>query len=594
MLSRFAVAISFTTLVACATQSPSDDAAEGDAALPEADVPLEEVVYPERAFPDDSFHALLLAEFALRRQAYEVTFNNYIEQAPLLRDPGVSAHATHLAQFFNRDQSVLENAELWVELEPQNLEARATYARQLVKLGRNAEALPHLVAIERENGTANFALVTNNFPGLSADVQNSLFKSINALAEEFPDNVSLLFTQALIYSEMNKPQEALAALDALFALEPEQTQGLLLEARILSILEADNPYARIQDVLAKQPDDRGLRMRYARLLAASDLTAAREQFEILSAQAPEDGDLLFSLALLNREIGDPITASAYLRQLISLDKRVDEAHYYLGLIEEERNQTEDALLHYKAVSAGREYLAASSRIGELLLKSRQLERSQTWFAEERKKNPELAGQLYGLEADLLQRNGMSEAAAKTLDAGLAALPEDSNLLYARAMLREQRGDLQRMETDLRDIIARDPNNATALNALGYTLADHTDRYEEALALISRALELEPNEPAILDSMGWVLYQMGRPDEALVYLQRAHQQFPDPEVAAHFGEVLWVTGNTEGALEVWRAANARDPSHAVLRATLKRLNIQSLAPPAMEDRPGNQQKPLDGS
>jgi Flp pilus assembly protein TadD len=179
---------------------------------------------------------------------------------------------------------------------------------------------------------------------------------------------------------------------------------------------------------------------------------------------------------------------------------------------------------------------------------------------------------------------MSTAAAKVLDAGLVDLPKDSNLLYARAMLREQQGELEQMEADLRDILTRDPQNATALNALGYTLADHTDRLDEALSLISEALELQPGEPAILDSMGWVLFRLGRYEEAVGYLRQAYQQFPDPEVAAHLGEVLWVSGDTEAALEVWRAAHARDPEHPVLRLTLQRLNIQPLAPIPMEDRP----------
>ena len=155
------------------------------------------------------------------------------------------------------------------------------------------------------------------------------------------------------------------------------------------------------------------------------------------------------------------------------------------------------------------------------------------------------------------------------------IPETTSLLYARSMLAEQRDDLVQMEADLRTIIANEPDNSTALNALGYSLANRTERYDEALALISQALALEPDEPAILDSMGWVLYRTGRYEEALDYLTRAYAEFPDPEVAAHLGEVLWVNGDTDAATQVWQGALRKDPNHEILLSTLKRLGVSSL-------------------
>ena len=143
------------------------------------------------------------------------------------------------------------------------------------------------------------------------------------------------------------------------------------------------------------------------------------------------------------------------------------------------------------------------------------------------------------------------------------------------MLGEQQDDLELMESDLRNIIERDPDNATALNALGYTLANRTDRYDEAYDLIARALELQPDEPAILDSMGWILYRKGNYTEALDYLTRAYAVFPDPEVAAHLGEVMWVSGDTEGATRIWQGALMKDPDHKVLVSTLERLGVTDL-------------------
>jgi len=157
-----------------------------------------------------------------------------------------------------------------------------------------------------------------------------------------------------------------------------------------------------------------------------------------------------------------------------------------------------------------------------------------------------------------------------LNTALRAMPESTTLRYTRSMLGERQNNLALMESDLREIIHREPDNVTALNALGYTLANRTDRYSEAFALISRALELAPEEPAILDSMGWILYRQGMYSQAVEYLSRAYAKFPDAEVAAHLGEVLWVSGDTATALSIWQSAILKDPNHEVLVQTMQRL------------------------
>jgi tetratricopeptide (TPR) repeat protein len=228
------------------------------------------------------------------------------------------------------------------------------------------------------------------------------------------------------------------------------------------------------------------------------------------------------------------------------------------------------------VEDSREFLAANNRLGRILIETEQLQRSHAWFNQQREENPQRREQLYGLEADLLIQAGVLDAAVQVLNQALEEAPASTSLLYARSMLREQQGNLALMEKDLRAIIASDPDNATAINALGYSLANRTERYTEAMALISQALVLQPDEPAILDSMGWVLYRTGRYEEALEYLTRAYAAFPDPEVAAHLGEVLWVTGNTDAATAIWRGALIKDPDHEILLSTLQRLGVSSLA------------------
>ena len=220
----------------------------------------------------------------------------------------------------------------------------------------------------------------------------------------------------------------------------------------------------------------------------------------------------------------------------------------------------------------REFFSARGRVGRMLIQRGDSSGSAEFFDLQRQAYPELREQLYALESELLVQARLLDASMALLNQALAELPEATSLRYSRAMLGERLDDLALMESDLRHILEQDPDNATALNALGYTLSNRTTRYDEAYALIARALELAPEEPAILDSMGWVLFQQGKAEEAVSYLQRAWDGLPDPEVAAHLGEVLWTLGEKQQAYSVWRDGLLQDPEHDLLQETLERLGI----------------------
>lgn len=578
MLRLLLTGMAYALLLACASQPP---ATEPDT-QPEAAVEPEVAPLPERAIPDDSLYPLLVAEFALRRGAFDVALEQYSAQAPLLRDPGVSAHTTHLAQYLAREQEALDAAQLWVELEPDNLEANSTLAILLIRQGRNVQALPHFALLARAGEEINFPTVVNDFEQLSPAEQAELSEGVERLAREMPDNTQVLLTRAMIQAEARQFDAALATLQQLFALEPDQKQAALLEAKILMAQDSPQPFARLERMLTENPQDTQVRLQYARMLTATDLAAAQEQFELLSTQAPRNGELLLSLALLNRETGDNAAAKSYLRQLLALEQHVDEAHYYLGRIAEEEGDLQSAIYEYKQVEEGREFIAANGRLGLLYIAGDQLDEYHAHFERLRREYPDRTEQLYGVEADLLARENKLAAAQQVIEEALRQMPESTALRYARAMLAEEQGDLDLLESDLRRIIAEEPDNATAMNALGYTLANRTRRYEEAYTLISQALALQPDEPAILDSMGWVLYRMNRNEEALEYLTRAYAAFPDPEVAAHLGEVLWVSGNTDQAKQVWQDALLKDPDNAVLLETVQRLEVTGLQIPVLDE------------
>ena len=184
--------------------------------------------------------------------------------------------------------------------------------------------------------------------------------------------------------------------------------------------------------------------------------------------------------------------------------------------------------------------------------------------------PDRAVDLYLAEAELLRRHGTPEDVRQLYDAALKAHPNQVELLYSRALLAAEQGRVADAEAGFKRVLAKEPDHADALNALGYTLTDATDRHKEALGYVTRALKLKPDSPAFLDSMGWVQYRMGNYTVALDYLRRAFARLKDGEVAAHLGEVLWVTGDREEAQRVWSEGEQKDPENAVLRATVQRF------------------------
>jgi tetratricopeptide (TPR) repeat protein len=431
----------------------------------------------------------------------------------------------------------------------------------------------HLATVARSGEPAKFPILLNRFKALPQSEQRALDAEVGTLiASEFPDNNSLLLTHALMAEEAGDPELALERLAPVFAADPYQEQAVLMEAKILVARGDEAPFTRVRAALKDDPARSQLRLQYARLLAGRDMDQARTQFEILAEEAPENVDLLFSLALLNYELEDRQAAKAQLREVLRIGERRDEAYFFLGQIARAEGQNEAALDHFRQVGDGGEFLKATVNIGELLLDQGRDDEYAAYMDRLRQSYPPRREQLFALQANLLGQSQRDEAGLELLNRALAEFPASDNLRYARSVVHERRGDIAAAERDLRTIIRRDPDNATALNALGYTLANRTDRFAEARALIEKALRLSPNEPAILDSLGWVLYRQGEYEQALQYLTRAYAAFPDPEVAAHLGEVMWVSGNTAGAMNIWRGALLKDPQHAILNATLDRLGI----------------------
>ena len=529
---------------------------------------------PERAFPDDSLYPLLVAEFALRRRQYDVALENYMAETERLRDPGVAAHTARLAQFMRRENEAIRASELWVELEPDNMEARLTLANLLARVGRAGDALTHMEAIIRGGGLANFTSLLRGYDSLDPERQQALLANVQTLLAEYPDNTQLRLAEVLMLEATGEQELALAELQPVFESDPYQAQAVIMDAKLrLDMGQRRGTFDRVIGALETDPGNNRLRLQYARLLTQSDMGEAERQFRMLLDEAPEDPDLLFSMALIQREMNDLEAARENLERLLSLNARTDEAHYYLGKTAEEQGRIDDAMVHYMQVQPGRDFGAATERLAQLMLQAGQIAELGAYFDTLRNRYPQLEEQLFALEVEKLMGGRQLAAASEVLDRALGQYPDSVSLRYSRSILSERLGNLPLAEQDLRHILDSEPDNATALNALGYMLANRTDRYLEAEQLIARALELSPDEPAILDSMGWVKFRLGDYDTALDYLQRAYRAFPDPEVAAHLGEVLWVMGQDNAAVAVWDRALEDSPDHEILLETIQRLGAE---------------------
>ena len=562
-------------LVGCSTHPTQPPRQAPAATAPVAAAPAPEAE-KTRAFPPSSFYDLLVAEFALRRGDYDLALSNYIQQAHATDDPEVIARAARLAQFLKADRAALDAAQLWVQREPDDMEAQFTLASELAKAQRPLEAMPHMIKVLDAGTKANFAMIAAAALQQPETVQTELLAQFDALLATHKDNVELMTGKALLLQQRGQKVEALALIRQVLDKSPDETHAIIIEAKLLEEMgRQDEAFARLRQMVEKNPGNRRLRLQYARLLTQTDMEKAREQFAILVAQSPGDGDMLLSLALVSKETGALDDAEQYFLSLISMNQHVQEAHFYLGQIYEQRGNRTAAIEHYEQIQPGPDFFPALGRIIELQMASNDIAAARKYLRKLREQYPQDAVRFYLIEAELLMQEKAYASGTELMTEALKQFPQQPNLLYTRSMFSERRHDIPLLEHDLRAILKKDPANVTALNALGYALANLTDRYDEAYPLVKKALELKPDDPAIMDSMGWVEYRRGNLVEARKWLEKAYAAFPDPEVAAHLGEVLWQTGNDQGARELWLKSLQENPASEPLRAVLKRFAPDAL-------------------
>ena len=527
--------------------------------------------YPVAPFPKDALYQLLVAEVAGYRGEYSTALEKYVDMALKTRDAGVAQRAAMLAVYLKRYEEALTTSKIWVEQEPDSIEARRYLSEQLLRIGDMEQAIVHMEAIKNLGGLANFESFAYSAANMDDKGREVLLEAMSRMLAEYPGDEQLMFSKAVLLEQSGQLEEALQLANQLLVSKKDINVIVLKVNALKDLLRTDEALIFLESTLEELADKRRLRLIYARMLfEAERLVDAEKQYEQVHQQAPNDSDILFALALISMEQGKDESAKGYLNQMIRFNRRANEAHYYLGSIADKNDEIPQAISEYKMVGPGREYLAAQVRIAALLADQDRLDDARAHLENQRANNPERYNRLVMIEGQLLSERGHEAEFFELLETVIQKQPENVELLYFRAMTGQSLGRLDVLEQDLLRVIEIDPGNADAMNALGYTLADQTDRHDEALVLIERALEIKPNEAAFIDSLGWVQYRLENYKDAVTNLRKALLLFDNDEVAAHLGEVLWVSGEQQEARNVWQKALDARPDSDILKRVIKRF------------------------
>lgn len=538
-------------------------------------VPGPDPSLPKVALTGEVLRDILLGEIAGRRGEFAMSVRVLTRAAKTTRDPRLAERATLAGLYAKKYDETLEVGELWVALRPGDDRARKALANILLELNRPAEAqlqLEEVLDIARRNGQEDRAYLEVAATLGRHTNQRAALEIMQTLTVRNPQNAQAQFALAHLAFRSGDMTSASAAVDRALLRKPDWEEAALLKVRVL-MGESDKTRATAfyQDYLKRYPNAARVRMSYAReLVDSQQWDKAREQFAEVLRTKPNDADVLYALGLLSLQNNRLDDAEEYLGQANRIDPHNESVRLYLGQVMERKKRYPEALQWYGSVSDDKYAFEARVRAAITTAKQGQLDDARRTLHRIVAESDEERVQIALAEEQMLRDAKRYTEAFDVLDRALKQLPRHTDLLYARALVAEKINALDVHERDLRLLIKLDPKNAHALNALGYTLADRTDRHKEALELIRQALALRPRDPFILDSMGWVHYRLGNMKEAIRYLREALSIRGDAEISAHLGEVLWTAGEHREAQSVWNRALKDTPDNEVLRETVKKF------------------------
>ena len=558
---RFMAGLTPVLLLGCSAvpMSPGTAMAQTEKAQASTDTTVEE---PAERMDGQLMFELMISELAGRRGQLDVAMTGYLRAAERTSDPRVSERAARLAMFGRQWPEAEKATRRWAMLDPDSEEAPQILAQALMRQSKVTQAADQYISVVNASSDQDQALRQLTVELQGAETPQQGVEIMQQVLRAFPENAQSHLSLARAQLQTRDQQAALASVDNALAIAPGDSSALLLKAQLLVTLgRPDEGFSVLQTALSERPDNSQLRLGYAQLLVETRLYKdVGEQLDRLFSDAAGDSDTLLSISLLALDSRLLDQAQIYLTSLLETGEYPDQAHFYLARISDQQQDYETAMAFYDAVQPGELQLRAQIRVAELMALTGNLaqgrERLQQMAASV--PNPELQPQLLTAESRMLQNADQSGEAVNVLSDGLSRFPDNSDLLYARALAADAAGNPSMMLEDLNKLIELEPDNAHALNALGYHFADKNIELDRAEELLIKANDLLPGDAAIMDSLGWLRYRQGDFPEAEKWLSEAYAVYPDSEIAAHLSEVLWLHGKEEEARQLLEDALQDDP------------------------------------
>ena len=549
-------------------------AAEDAAPTPESSTAEVVVGVPAQALTPQILQQFLLAEIAQGRGQTALAARIYTDLAKTTRDPRIARRAAVIAYYSRDTELSTEASRIWSELEPGSVDAKQAYWMQLADKGKVDILIASMASLVSATEASRQGIVLMQLGRFLSRVndRNVAERVVDGMTGSFLSLPEAHFVRALTAFAAGQKEKATRELEIALAQKPDWEPAVILKAQLL-IANPQLSIDTLAEFIKQHPQAHEVRLAYARaLIEGKRYDAARVEFAALLGEEPARPDLLYSMGLLMLQAGDAAGAEKHLRSALEKDGTdADSIHYYLGQIAENAGRTDEAIDHYDAVMPmGRHQPDAQLRAVRALARAGQLQPALQRLHAAQAAYPNNLGSLLTLEAQLLAENGRKEEAFQLMTDAVKKNPDDPTLLYESALFAERIGKSEMVESNLRKVIKLKPDYAHAYNALGYSLADRNKNLDEANALIDKALSMAPDDAAILDSKGWVNFRRGDLPGAVEMLQKALAVMPDPEIAAHLGEVLWRMGREEEARKTWSDALKYAPENEALNTVIKRF------------------------
>jgi tetratricopeptide (TPR) repeat protein len=554
-INNLFIVLACANLVGCAASVAPTQTDESPARVMPALVlaePVPEIEYG--SFTEGQLYEAIVSELSAQRGQVAEAGESYFDLAMSTRDLTIIQRAIQFASVNADTNALLQLGLLWAQLEPTNSQPQLLLSIQFLESGAFEQAISHMSRVLDLGGNMDFAALSSRTGRLNPQDRSVLIETLLRLKDEFDNQTSIHLTLVQLLAQNGDFEEALIELELLKDDTDLTPNMVMLESQILQSLDNPERATRVmRNGVTRFETDKSLRLNYARLLIQNEeYEQAQEQFQILVEQDPQDWETLYSVALLNTQLENFDRAIAAYTKLIGVDQRADESQYNLGLIYQQQDNLEKSIEHFRQVRIGtNNFLAAQQQATRLSIQSGRLDEAHDWLSQLSRGQPRLEVLFATIESSLLIQEKHPSAAEQLLNTALNKFPNETDLLFARVLYYDSQSNKDGSERDLMQIISMQPEDSRALNHLGYMLADQTTRHGEALELIERAIAISPDDPAIIDSLGWALYKVARYEEALVQMRRAFAAFPDDEVASHLGEVLWALGRFDEAMRVWQ-------------------------------------------